>query len=321
MCFLECYSNMLERTILFDLSHNEMLNIYDENFSDFLFLLEQANLITKVNENQEITLKMLQDIDILVFGNPIDDYFSTIEIKNICDFVRSGGNLLLISEYGADYLQKTNLNDFSGMHFGLFFEKNLIKELNQTNQNLTSILHIKKFQNHEITKGLREIIIGGSCSLFLNKKAKPIFFTNEKEVWSEIYNNITGKWMKDKEQEQIIAAYTEYGKGKVVAIGDIDIFTNEKNIGINTLDNTNFIRNLINYLTEPLEESNVISFLLNQLGETQNDMRELTKTMNNVIETLTILEKRLSYLEEKANLLRFKKKDANLLNTESLEED
>jgi len=50
-------------------------------------------------------------------------------------------------------------------------------------------------------------------------------------------------------------------------------------------------------------------------------MRELTKTMNNVIETLTILEKRLSYLEEKANILSFKKKDTNLLNTESHEED
>ena len=312
---------MLERTILFDLSHNEMLNIYEDDYSDFLFLLEQANLITKVNENQEITSKLLQNIDILVLGNPIDDYFSTIEIKNICDFVRSGGNVLLISEYGADYLQKTNLNDFSGMHFGIFFEKNLIKELNHVNKNRSNILHIKKFQNHDITKGLREIIIGGSCSLFLNKKAKPLFFTDEQDVWSEIYNNTTGKWIKDKEQGQIIAAFTEYGKGKVVAIGDIDLFTNEKNIGINSLDNSIFARNLINYLTEPVKESNVISFLLTQLGETQSDVRELTRTMNNIIETLTILEKRLTYLEEKASIPSFKNKKTGNLNTEPLEED
>ena len=128
-------------------------------------------------------------------------------------------------------------------------------------------------------------------------------------------------WIKDKEQGQIIAAFTEYGKGKVVAIGDIDIFTNEKNIGINSLDNSIFIRNLINYLTEPVKESNVISFLLTQLGETQNDVRELTKTMNNIIETLTILEKRLTYLEEKANIPSFKKNDTESLNTEPLEED
>jgi hypothetical protein len=321
MNYLEFNKNMLERTILFDLSHNEMLNIYDENFSDFLFLLEQANLLIKVNETQEITSKILQDIDILVIGNPIDDYFSTIEIKNICDFVRDGGSILLVSEYGADYLQKTNLNDFSGMYFGIFFEKNLVKELNHINQNRSNIVHIKKFQNHDITKGLREIIIGGSCSLFLNKNAKPLFSTNDKEVWSEIYNHTSGKWVKDKEQAQIIAAFTEFGKGKVIGIGDIDLFTNEKNIGIKCLDNMNFVRNLINYFTEPVKESNVISFLLNQLGETQNDMKELTKTMNNVIETLTILEKRISYLEEKANILSSTKNNIDPLPTESLEEN
>jgi hypothetical protein len=312
---------MLERTILFDLSHNEMLNIYEDDFSDFLFLLEQANLLIKVNENQELTSKVLQNIDILVIGNPIDDYFSNIEIKTICDFVRVGGNLLLVSEYGADYLQKTNLNDFSGMHFGIFFEKNLIKELNHINQNRSSIVHIKKFQNHEITKGLREIIIGGACSLFLNKKAKPLFLTDDVDVWSEIYNNMTGKWIKDKEQGQIIAAFNEFGKGKVVAIGDIDIFTNDKNIGINSLDNQNFVRNLINWLTEPVKESNVTAFLLNQLGETQNDVRELVKTMNNVIETLTILEKRLTFLEEKSNISHVEKKDEQRLPTETIEEE
>jgi hypothetical protein len=296
-----------------------MLNIYEEEFSDFLFLLEQANLVIKVNENQEITSKVLNDIDILVLGNPIDDYFSNIEIRDICNYVRSGGNLLVISEYGADFLQKTNLNDFSGMHFGIFFEKNLVKELNHVNQNRSSVLHIKKFQNHDITKGLREIIIGGTCSLFLNKKAKPLFETKDKEVWSEIYNNTTGKWIKDKEEEQIVAAFTEFGKGKIVAIGDIDIFTNDKHIGIKSLDNTNFVRNLINYLSEPVKESNVISFLLNQLGETQNDLRELTKTMNNVIETLTILEKRISYFEEKANIRSFEKRNSENFNPETIE--
>ena len=74
---------MLERTILFDLSHNEMLNIYEDDFSDFLFLLEQANLIIKVNDNNELTSKVLQNIDILVIGNPIDDYFSNIDSAGI----------------------------------------------------------------------------------------------------------------------------------------------------------------------------------------------------------------------------------------------
>ncbi|GAH25157.1 unnamed protein product, partial [marine sediment metagenome] len=63
-------------------------------------------------------------VDVLVLGNPIDDYFSNIEIKDIVNFVRTGGNLILISEYGADYLQKTNLNDIAP-NFGILFEKNI----------------------------------------------------------------------------------------------------------------------------------------------------------------------------------------------------
>jgi hypothetical protein len=60
---------------------------------------------------------VLQNIDILIIGTPIDEYFSSIEIKSIIDFVREGDNLLLISEYSSDYLQKTNLHNHSNLKF------------------------------------------------------------------------------------------------------------------------------------------------------------------------------------------------------------
>ena len=154
-------------TILFDLSHNEMLNIEEDEFSGFLDLLHSLGLKVKRNESKNLTKKVFQNIDILVIGNPIDDYFSSIEIKNIIDFVRDGGRLLLISEYGSDYLQKTNLNDISGKYFGIFFQKNIVKEYNKTNQNCSSILSIQNFPENKINSKLREVVIGGSCSLFL----------------------------------------------------------------------------------------------------------------------------------------------------------
>ena len=110
---------MLERTILFDLFHNEMLDINENDFSDFLNLLKRFNLKIKKNENKNLTSKLLENVNILVIGNPIDDYFSNIEIKDICNYVRIGGSLLLISEYGADYLQKTNLNFAVSCHYSL----------------------------------------------------------------------------------------------------------------------------------------------------------------------------------------------------------
>ncbi|GAJ22553.1 unnamed protein product, partial [marine sediment metagenome] len=53
-----------------------------------------------------------------------------------------------------------------------------------------------------------------------------------------------------------------------------------------------------NWLIEPVEASKVISFLLNQLGDLNHEIKEVNKISNNIIETMTILEKRISNLEE-----------------------
>ena len=292
---------MPKKTVLIDLNHNEMLNINEEEFSEFLNLLESLNLRIKTNENKNLTDKLLQNIEILIIGNPIDEFFSTIEIKNITDFVRNGGNLLIISEYGADYLQKTNLNDISGKYFGIYFQKNIIKEYNKLNQNCSSILTIQDFKKHKITKQLRDIILGGSCSFLLNQNSEPLFFS--KESWIEVYNDLAKEWSKEEEnQPQIMAAYTEYGRGKVVALGDIDIFSNDSNIGLNRLDNRKFILNIfIWFIEETLNDNDVLGWVLNQLGGFQSEIKQINHKINNIIETTTILEKRISSLEENSH--------------------
>ena len=290
---------MLKKKVLFDVAHNEMLNIEDKEFSDFANLLKRLDLTLKINEKKQLSKEIIRDIELLVIGNPIDDFFSTTEIKVIVDFVRSGGGLLLLSEYGSDFLQKTNINDLSGK-FGIRFEKNLIKQVNTVNQNCTSILHIQELSKHQLVKHIRELNIGGACSLFLSKDARSLLETKENS-WPEIFNNTTEQWIREGEkEEQIIAAYSEFGQGKVVAIGDIDIFTSDSNIGLHSLDNQRFVQNIINWLIEPVQESKVTTFTLNQLGDLHFEIRETNKIINNIIETLTILEKRITYLEERS---------------------
>jgi len=299
---------MPKKTVLIDLSHNEMLNIQEEEFSEFLELLKPLNLKIRTNENRNITEKQLQNIDILIIGNPIDNYFSSIEIKSIIDFVREGGNLLLISEYGADYLQKTNLNDISGKYFGIYFQKNIVKKYNKINQNCNNILTIQDFKDHITTSQLRDIILGGSCSLLINKNSEPLFYS--KESWTEVYNDLEKKWAKDEDnQQQIMGAYTEYGRGKVVALGDIDIFSNDPNIGLNLFDNRKFILNIFDWFTtDPAKDNDVLGWVLNQLGGLQNEIKEINNKINNIIETSTVLEKRISMLEENPKQEKSEKK-------------
>ena len=291
---------MQTKTILFDLNHNEMLNPDESEYSSFLALIQNLNLKIKKVENKDLTKKALEDIDILIIGNPIDDYFSNIEINDILNYVRIGGNLIIISEYGGDYLQKTNLNDLAP-NFGILFEKNLIKAKVSNVNNVSNIVQIRKFLNKNLLNGLREIIIGGSCSLYLNKGAKALLQTDNNGVWSEIYNITSGKWIQEQEQQYVIAACNEFGQGKVVALGDIDIFSNNDQFGLNSVDNQKFLKNIFAWLLEPVKRPDVMTFILEQIGTIQNNIKEFHLSLNNIIETLGILEKRLSFIEEKIN--------------------
>ena len=105
---------------------------------------------------------------------------------------------------------------------------------------------------------------------------------------------------------------TEYGQGKVLAFGDIDIFTNDSKIGINAFDNQQFLQNAIDWLLLEVKEPNVMKFTLNQVGDLQSEVKEINNAINNIIETMTILEKRISYLEQKLNVSLSKQNDSEI---------
>ncbi len=287
--------------ILFDTAHNEMLTPKDDDFSEFTNLIKTLGFTIVEQTYDTINKDLLKAIDVLVIGNPISSYFSKIEINIIVDFIREGGSLLVISEYGSDFLQKTNLNDLLGTNFGIFFEKNILKGNFDENQNCSSILSIQNFENNKMTNQLREIIIGGTCSFLINKLANPLLSLKGNNFWTEEYDANTESWIREKtvysQNNLIIAAYREYGRGKIFALGDIDIFTNDINIGINTKDNRKFITNIFNWLAEPIKDSSVRLWALDQLGSFQNDLKEIKLKINNLIETMTFLEERISLLE------------------------
>ena len=290
-------------TLLIDLKHNEMLDFEEGEFSEFHKILQSQSLNIEINEDSDLSSELLNKADMLIIANPINEYFSTLEVKNITDFVRTGGRLLIISEYGADFLQKTNLNDITQKHFGIYFEKNILKEDSKKNENCSSILNINQFEENEITKKLRQIRIGGSCSLLLNKHAKPLLYANG-STWAEFYQESTGKWKKEEHEEPyVIAAYNEYGKGKVLTMGDIDIFSDIQNIGVTTLDNKRLIQNIFEWLLKPNNDKDAVSWTLNQMGEMQNQMKLMNRKIQNIIESISFLEDRVSRLEQNYALL------------------
>ncbi|MHA2179918.1 MAG: hypothetical protein ACXAAH_00690, partial [Promethearchaeota archaeon] len=70
-----------------------------------------------------------------------------------------------------------------------------------------------------------------------------------------------------------------------------------------------------------VKESKITSFILNQLGDLQFEIRESNKILNNVIETMTILEKRISYLEENSRIHSHPENTDPNKESESLQEE
>ena len=53
---------MLKKTILFDVAHNEMLNIDDKEFSEFSNLLRRLDINIKKNESEHLTKELVMAV-------------------------------------------------------------------------------------------------------------------------------------------------------------------------------------------------------------------------------------------------------------------
>ncbi|MHA1805337.1 MAG: hypothetical protein ACTSU4_12545, partial [Promethearchaeota archaeon] len=111
---------------------------------------------------------------------------------------------------------------------------------------------------------------------------------------------------KEKKKEIILAACSHHGKGKIIGIGDVDIFSNTPRIGISANDHERLLLNLLKWFKEPVAESKLRIWILNQIGMLQHSVKEINLKLNNIIETLTLLEKRISLVEANSTSLPVK---------------
>ena len=101
-------------SVLVDTAHGEILSPLDEDFRSFFSLLARMGCSVLSHDSGKITADILKDIDLLLIGCPVDRYFMSDEIHCIVDYVIAGGNLFVMSEYGGDSIQKTNINATAG---------------------------------------------------------------------------------------------------------------------------------------------------------------------------------------------------------------
>ena len=155
---------------------------------------------------------------------------------------------------------------------------------------------IQDFKKHFITRGLNQIIHSNGCSLTIDKSVEDnkidvngIAFSSENTSWHSYFNG--EEWQDKSEQYLPIICATHYYQGKVIAIGNLSIFSSlSKSYGISSADNFNLV-------------TNIISWLLNKASS------EEERTIKPVFTTIAINQDLFYWIKEMLNKGKWKSMD------------
>jgi tetratricopeptide (TPR) repeat protein len=193
--FDEHYARWKASTHFYDLTEELEKKGYDVQFSDKWMSTLSADTC-----------------DVLVLFIPFR-YFHDEEKERIKTFVKNGGGLIIIGEWGgyADYRDIVASINRISTPFGIEFNEDVVldEEKNREDKDYHPI--ISTFASHPVTKGVKSMGYFCGCSLKLGSSATALAFGNPTTTSD-------GK----KGRDVVILAAAEYGKGRIVAVGDSD---------------------------------------------------------------------------------------------------
>ncbi|MEM2145226.1 MAG: hypothetical protein QW279_07690 [Candidatus Jordarchaeaceae archaeon] len=180
-----------------------------------------------------ITYDKLKDFNAVVFACPDQSRLQPSEIRAVLDYVSRGGGAVLLSHAGGDPGLRTNLNELAE-NFGISFQNNQIFDDRQ-NLGMENLPKITKFKDHPVTEGITELAYSAGCSIKIVGEAEALAITSRTA----------------QPPDAPILAASNYGNGKVVALGSYEIFRDRIMGGLNTSQNMVLLKNIFKWIVVP----------------------------------------------------------------------
>lgn len=282
---------MTKKKLGFDYTHNNKLTIENNAFTDFIqYLFDSDFQLGKIEAG--INTEKLAGYDLFIIGVPhLGPNLGLDEIKDLIDYVKDGGSLLIINDGGGDYENKNNLSELT-KNFGISFNNDILYDNKSFSQENSHPI-IKDFSPHYITRDLNQLIHSNGCTLTVDKSIEDekidvnsIAYSSENTSWHS-YLNEDG-WHDESKQHLSIIGAVHYDLGKVVTIGNLSIFSSLNQLyGIRAADNFKLV-------------SNVISWLLNKAGS------EEERALKPIFSTVAISQDLFYWTKDMINLGRWK---------------
>jgi len=256
------------KRIVFDESHN-------------LFKMEKAfpllfRTLTLEGYGIETSRTLDLNSDVVVLMMPSDE-FTRLERKGIVEYVKNGGGLLVVCEWGlyADYRHILVSSNSISNEFGVTFKRNLVYESKNSFPKSEMWAKITNMRKHPITEGVPFFFYPSGDSMVLSERSGMVAWGSH-DAWGE-----TGLWgdgyflpqdyfpyifmgprdflkrdkvaqspdtMKSgydelKYNDLVVLAAFGFGKGKVVFIGDSDVFAQSNP------ENVRLVKNIFRWLS------------------------------------------------------------------------
>ena len=191
--------------IIFDDTHEETNSITGEYNNAAELLNNKGYLVNKSTEIHTDLSIVLLNCDIFVVTAPHKTFLPN-ETQLIETFVANGGNLFLLGDYEFNSTLTASINSLSS-HFGIEFDQELIEDLSN-NDGRPDRPTISSFSKHPITTDIQDFTLYNASSV---SGGTPIAFTS----------------LDASPSNATVLTSSRLKSGKIVAIGDSDLFSNE----------------------------------------------------------------------------------------------
>lgn len=242
--------------ILFDEIHDEGISIEDEGVSGFSsFAQELRDLGYEVKKSGKSLQEDLENAKVMVLAVPQKE-FKEEERSIIINFVKNGGGLLLIGEWGNLHLVADCLNSISDQ-FGVKFRNDRLTDFDACYDRdaeimkdvlgagkMAYLLKLFDFEAHPITKNIRSIGYLAGCTLDTDEKSALV--RSDETCFADRKRIDEFQQISEMSGPFIVAAFKEFERGRVVCSGDSSTFSNRF---LGTEDNKRFGMQILKWLS------------------------------------------------------------------------
>lgn len=211
--FVFLYSPLQAYTVLWDISHGTPDSSYIPSASSgqWRYFVQTLNAndfdVTTISEGYSAANLDTADVAVVSNVTTVSSAFGSSEITALSSFVANGGGLLIMADTTGTSSNYESIANIFGVSFGSF----LASPYEITTSN---------FSEHPVFEGVDEVYMYYAMELLDTGSAMPIAWTPD--------------------GEHILATSSVYGKGRVVVLGDSNLWRSNGADDFNKSDNPQF---------------------------------------------------------------------------------